>query len=84
MQTARVLGNARATVKHESLVGRRLVVAQPLALAGEPDGPPLLILDNLGCRRGDLVIITSDGSAVTELTGSDVCPARWSVCGLVD
>ncbi|MCM2369535.1 EutN/CcmL family microcompartment protein [Aporhodopirellula aestuarii] len=84
MQTARVLGHARATVKHESLVGRRLVIAQPLLLAGDADGPPLLVLDNLGCRSGDLVFLTSDGTAVRDITGSDVCPARWSVGGLID
>ncbi|EMI41915.1 MULTISPECIES: EutN/CcmL family microcompartment protein [Pirellulaceae] len=84
MQTARVLGHARATVKHDSLVGRRLVIAQPLLLSGDADGPPLLVLDKLGCRSGDLVVLTSDGTAVRDITGSDVCPARWSVCGLVD
>lgn len=84
MQTAKVLGNARATVKHESLVGRRLVIAQPLTLDDSADGPPLLILDPLGCRVGDRVMITSDSTAVSDFTGSEVCPARWTVCGIID
>lgn len=84
MQTAQVLGHARATVKHESLVGRRLVIAQPLTLGDLSDGPPLLILDPLGCRAGDRVMITSDSAAISDITGSDVCPARWSVCGIID
>lgn len=84
MQTAKILGNARATVKHASLMGRRLVIAQPLTLDDGPDGPPLLILDSLGCRAGDRVVITSDGTAVSDITGSESCPARWSVCGIID
>ncbi len=84
MQNAKVLGNARATVKHASLVGRRLVIAQPLTVDEGPDGPPLLILDPLGCRTGDRVMITSDGTAVSDITGSEHCPARWSVCGIID
>lgn len=84
MQTANVIGNARATTKHCSLVGQRLVIAQPVGVEGAPDGPPLLILDSLGCRIGDQVMITSDGSAVDDITGVDNCPARWSVCGLID
>ncbi|TWT73061.1 EutN/CcmL family microcompartment protein [Allorhodopirellula solitaria] len=84
MQTAKVLGHARATVKHESLVGRRLVVAQPLTADQSADGPPLLMLDPLGCRSGDFVMVTSDGSAIGDITGDRSCPARWSVCGLID
>jgi ethanolamine utilization protein EutN len=84
MQTAKVLGHALSTMKDSSLVGRRLVIVQPLALDNAADGPPLLVLDQLGCRREDLVMITSDGTAVSDITGSDVCPARWSVCGIID
>ena len=55
MQTALTLGSARATVKHESLVGHRMVVAQPLMLDQSPDGPPLLAIDAFGGG----VVITS-------------------------
>ncbi|SMP51559.1 ethanolamine utilization protein EutN [Neorhodopirellula lusitana] len=84
MQPANVVGHARATTKHESLVGQRLVIVQPLDAGGSADGPPLLVLDSLGCRVGDQVMLTSDGSPIKEMTGVDNCPARWSVCGLID
>lgn len=84
MNTAKVLGHARATTKHESFVGQRFVIAQPLGVDESHDGPPLLILDTLGCRTGDRVVITSDGTSVRDITGVDNCPARWSVCGLID
>jgi ethanolamine utilization protein EutN len=84
MQTAIVLGSARATVKHASLIGRRLVVVQPLMLDATADGPPLLAIDDLGCRRGDRVIVNSDGPYLRQLLGDRTTPARWSVMGMVD
>lgn len=84
MQTALVLGSTRATVKHQSFEGQRLVVLQPLMLDESPDGPPLLAVDSLGCRRGDRVMVTSDGTYAREVTGKSNTPARWSVAGILD
>ncbi|WDQ15621.1 EutN/CcmL family microcompartment protein [Rhodopirellula sp. P2] len=84
MQPARVIGHTRATVKHESLQGQRLVIAQPTGVDEKPDGAPLLVLDELGCRVGDRVMLTSETGPIREMTGSESCPARWSVMGLID
>jgi ethanolamine utilization protein EutN len=84
MQPARVLGSTHATVKHESFVGQRLVVVQPLSSGGDSDGPPLITVDSLGCRRGDQVMITSDGTYARQATGHENTPARWSVIGIID
>jgi len=84
MQPARVIGTTHATVKHASFHGRKLVVLQPLGANDSDDGPPLLSLDAIGCRIGDKVIITSDGSFARELTGHDNTPARWTVVGTID
>ncbi|MCS7467927.1 EutN/CcmL family microcompartment protein [Stieleria sp. ICT_E10.1] len=84
MQPAIVLGSTHATVKHESLVGMRLVVLQPIGTDEKADGPPLIALDQLGSRKGDHVMITSDGSYAREACGHDQTPARWTVIGLID
>ncbi len=84
MQPARVLGRTHCTMKHESLRAQRLVIAQPLGLDESNDGAPLIVLDPIGCDRGDRVILTSDAKALIEITGSKKCPARWSVMGLID
>ncbi len=84
MQTARILGSTHATVKHESFEGQRLVVLQPLTVDESPDGPPLLAVDALGCRCGDRVMVTSDGTYARDVTGSANTPARWSVVGILD
>ena len=85
MQLALVVGSAISTVKHRSLTGWKLLVAQPLAAdQTSPDGDPLLVIDALGAGRGQRVVISNDGSAARKLIGDDKTPARWSVIGIRD
>tara|TARA_R110002049_G_scaffold4601_5_gene32654 strand:- start:911753 stop:912007 length:255 start_codon:yes stop_codon:yes gene_type:complete len=84
MQPALVLGSTRATVKHDSLDGQRLVIVQPVGVNDSADGPPLIAVDATGCRFGDRVMLTSDGLYARELTGHKNTPARWSVIGIED
>ena len=84
MQLGTVEGHATSTIKHPSLAGWRMLVVQPLDPSGKPDGDPLLVLDRLGAGTGDRVLLTSDGRGARELVGSENCPARWFVMGIVD
>lgn len=84
MQVAQVIGYVTSTVKHPSLNGWRMLVVQSFDQSGKPDGGPLIAIDNLGSRRGDRVMITSDGASVRELMGTDNTPVRWAVLGLAD
>jgi len=84
MQTARVVGHAVSTVKHASLHGWRLLVVQPLGPTDQPDGEPLLAIDQLGAGRGDRVIICNDGIGAREMVKAKNSPARWFVMGLPD
>mgnify|MGYP000574732530 FL=1 len=84
MQTARILGSTRATIKHESLVGQRMAIVQPLMLDETPDGPPLIAIDAFGARRGDRVMLTSDGLHARDVTNHENTPVRWSVMGILD
>jgi ethanolamine utilization protein EutN len=83
MQLARVLGSAVATVKHPSMNGCKLLVAQPLAADERSvDGDPLLVVDFLGAGRGETVIITNDGRVARELLKNDTTPVRWTTVGI--
>lgn len=86
MLSAKVLGTATSTIKHESLKGRRLLVVQPYGPdAKTPDGEPLLAVDiGCGAGEGDQVMITSDGRGARESLGSDTTPVRWTVLGICD
>ncbi len=84
MQLAKVVGRATATVKHETLAGWRMLLVQPLDAAGRADGDPQLAIDNLGSRKTDVVMLTTDGAAVRDIVGKENTPIRWAVIGIAD
>jgi ethanolamine utilization protein EutN len=84
MQLGKVIGRATSTVKHPTMNGWRLLLAQPLLRDGTADGAPQLVLDDLGAGRGDTVILSADGKSARELVGTEKTPVRWTVMGIVD
>ena len=84
MQPAKVLGTTRATTKHDSLRGQRLLIVQPLGVDESADGPPLIAIDQLGASRGDTVMLTSDGAYARDLVKHDATPIRWYTLGILD
>lgn len=84
MQLAVIVGHMTATVKHASLVGWRLLVAQPVGVNGKADGEPQLVVDALGAGVGSRVVISNDGKGARELIGDKKSPVRWFVVGLVE
>ena len=84
MQIAEVIGHATATVKHPDLTGWKLLVVQVLDAKGGAEGEPLIVIDSLGCGRGDRVVLTSDGKEVRTMMNSNRTPVRWAVIGLAD
>ncbi len=80
MRLATIHGTALSTVKHKSLEGFGLLIAVPES----PDLAPQLVLDNLGAGSGTKVMISSDGSEARKMVGDELCPARWTVVGIID
>ena len=83
MQRARVLGQAISTVKHPTMEGHRLLVAQPLDTRGKADGDPFLVVDALGASAGHVALVSSDGKFAQETLGKTT-PVRFTVIGLED
>ena len=52
MQLARIIGTVVATVKNESLEGRKLLVIQSLDKDLEPQGKPMVAVDSVGAGVG--------------------------------
>ena len=55
MQLAKVIGTVVATVKNDSLEGRKLLVIQSLDAELRAQGKPLVALDAIGAGVGELV-----------------------------
>lgn len=84
MQLATIVGHATATVKHPSMTGWKLLIAQPLTVDDKPDGEPQIVIDNLGAGVEDRVIICNDGAGTRKLMDSKNSPVRWFVMGICD
>jgi ethanolamine utilization protein EutN len=84
MQLATVVGQATATVKHASMIGWKLLIAQPLTVDEKEDGEPVLAIDTLGAGVGSRVLISNDGAGTRQLMNSKNSPVRWFVMGICD
>ncbi|MFO7714573.1 EutN/CcmL family microcompartment protein [Desulfosarcina sp.] len=69
MLIARVTGLVVATMKHESLVGSKLLIVREADAAGKSVGRPMVAVDAVDAGEGDLVLVTQgSGARRTDIT----------------
>jgi ethanolamine utilization protein EutN len=83
MFLARIDGTLVATIKHPTLAGCRLLIAQRLEASGQTSGEPLVLLDWIGASRGCTVVVSTDGDISRQRLGN-TSPGRLVVAGIVD
>ncbi len=83
MQLARVIGTVVATVKNESLEGRKLLVIQSLNKDLAPQGKPLVAVDSVGAGIGELVFWCRGKEASFPFKREDT-PTDCTIVGIVD
>ncbi len=81
MVLGRIVGKAVSTAKHKALRGAKLLVVEPIRAASLD---PLLALDNLGARKGDIVLMSNDGIFARQMVNDSTSPARWWVMAIID
>ena len=83
MQLARVIGTVVATVKNESLEGRKLLVVQTLDRNLKESGKPLVAVDAVGAGVGELVFWCRGKEASFPFRREDT-PTDCTIVGIVD
>lgn len=83
MQLARVIGTVVATVKNESLQGRKLLVVQSLDKDLAPAGKPMVAVDAVGAGIGELVFWCRGKEASFPFKREDT-PTDCTIVGIVD
>lgn len=83
MQLARVIGTVVATVKNESLEGRKLLVIQSLNKDLEPSGKPMVAVDAIGAGVGELVFWCRGREASFPFKREDT-PTDCTIIAIVD
>ncbi|MGI8555960.1 MAG: EutN/CcmL family microcompartment protein [Pyrinomonadaceae bacterium] len=83
MQLARVIGNVVATIKNETLEGRKILIVQNLDENLEAIGKPLVALDAIGAGIGELVFWCR-GKEASFPFKRDSTPTDCTIVGIVD
>ncbi|MFV0387627.1 MAG: EutN/CcmL family microcompartment protein [Pyrinomonadaceae bacterium] len=83
MQLARVVGTVVATVKNESLKGRKMLLVQNLDENLKPKGTPLVALDAIGAGFGELVFWCRGKEASFPFKRDDT-PTDCTIVAIVD
>jgi ethanolamine utilization protein EutN len=83
MFLARIAGSAVSVVKHATLAGCRLSIAQRLEADGSAAVEPILVMDWMGAANGATVLVSTDGD-IARLRLGNTTPVRLTVVGIVD
>ena len=82
MQLGRVIGNIWATRKYEALVGKRMLLVQPLTFGGEVQGDPIIALDTVDAGEHDLVMYVTSREAAIPF--EEMTPTDATIVGVVE
>jgi ethanolamine utilization protein EutN len=84
MFLARVVGNVVATIKHDALRNRKLLLVQPLHPDGTPRGARVIAVDAVQAGEGDHVLVVDEGNSAAQVLEQPRGPVRTVVVGIVD
>ncbi len=83
MMLAKVVGRVVATVKNTSLEGQRLLVLQPVNVAGQPTSKPIVAVDAVGAGAAELVYWCRGREASFPWLPAET-PTEATIVGIVD
>jgi microcompartment protein CcmK/EutM len=83
MQLAKVIGDIVVTRKDQNLVGKPLLVVQPIAADGSPLGRTLVAVDAVGAGVGETVFFVRGKEASFPFHPAEV-PVDAGIVGIVD
>jgi len=84
MFLGRVVGNVVATIKHDELEGRKLLIVQPLNADGSPRGARVIAVDAVQAGEGDHVLVVDEGNSASQVLERPRGPVRTVVVGIID
>ena len=84
MIVGKIVGNIVCTQKDENLVGKKMLLVQPLNVKSlERQGSPVVALDAVGAGEGEVVLLVGGSSARLADNYSTV-PVDQAIVGILD
>jgi ethanolamine utilization protein EutN len=84
MQIAEVVGTVVSTQKNRKLAGAKLLLVQPIDVAGTARGATLLAVDAVGAGIGERVLVVIEGKAAGDAVGRKAAAVDAAIVGIVD
>lgn len=84
MVIGRVVGTVVTTISHPHYKDRRLLVVQPLGLAGQPADGDFLALDNTQAGIGDTVLVNREGNGARQVLKNPEAAVISVIVGIID
>lgn len=85
MILGRVVGNVVATQKNHHLLGKKLMIVQPVDCQGKNAGSEILAVDGIGAGVGELVLAIGEGGSARIVTRTEnLAPIDIAIAGIVD
>jgi ethanolamine utilization protein EutN len=84
MVIGKVVGTVVTTISHPHYKNRRLLVIQPLGLAGQPEDGDFLALDSTQAGIGDTVLVNREGNGARQVLGNPDAAVISVIVGIID
>src|ERR1700688_3799757 len=84
MLIAHVIGELISTHKHESHVGRKALMVQPLDRDGSNRGDAVIAFHAVDAGVGDRVLLVTEGFSAMTSVGRPESPIDMAVVGVID
>jgi ethanolamine utilization protein EutN len=84
MIPAQVVGHAVTSHAHPSLKGAKLLVCQPVDVAGNLTGAPMVAVDLFGAGMHSKVFVSTDGLGARHIVHDENSPVRNFIQGVID
>ncbi|MCT4563344.1 MAG: EutN/CcmL family microcompartment protein [Maledivibacter sp.] len=83
MYIAKIVGVVVATTKKEGLVGKKMLIVQPLDTENRPIGNREVAIDSVGAGAGEIVLVSMGSSARQAFEDHD-SPIDRAIVAIVD
>ena len=83
MLLGRIIGNVVCTMKDPALIGKKLLIVQPLDRMGRDKGRPVIALDAVGAGAGETIYWCRGKEASFPFLPAEL-PTEATIVGIVD
>ena len=84
MVIGKVVGTVVTTISHPDYKHRRLLVIQPLGLAGQTADGDFLAIDSTHAGIGDTVLVNREGNGARQVLGNPNAAVISVIVGIID